>query len=68
MTINSAIQNLIREGKTHQIQSSIQTGSKYGMKTMDMSIVELYKAGLITYENALTYSIDRDMVKRMIEL
>lgn len=68
MTINAAIQNLIREGKTHQIQSSIQTGSKYGMKTMDMSIVELYKAGLITYENALTYSIDRDMVKRMIEL
>lgn len=68
MVSNSAIQNLIREGKTHQIQSSIQTGSKYGMKTMDMSIVELYKSRLISYEDALIYSIDKDMVKRMIEL
>lgn len=68
MIINSAIQNLIREGKTHQIQSSIQTGSKYGMKTMDMSLVELYKSGQISFESALTYSVDRDMVKRMIEL
>lgn len=68
MIINSAIQNLIREGKTHQIQSSIQTGNKYGMKTMDMSLVELYKTGLISYESALTYSMDRDMLKRMIGL
>ncbi|AYF54732.1 type IV pili twitching motility protein PilT [Clostridium novyi] len=68
MVLNSAIQNLIREGKTHQIQSLIQTGSKYGMKTMDMSIVELYKDKLISYENALTYSIDKSMVKRMIDM
>ncbi|MEA4825914.1 MAG: type IV pilus twitching motility protein PilT [Clostridium sp.] len=68
MIINSAIQNLIREGKTHQIQSSIQTGNKYGMRTMDMSLVELYKTGLISYESALTYSVDRDMLKRMIGL
>ncbi|MCY6372329.1 type IV pilus twitching motility protein PilT [Clostridium ganghwense] len=68
MVLNSAIQNLIREGKTHQIQSSIQTGSKYGMKTMDMSLVDLYRRGLISYENALTASIDRNMIKRMIEL
>ncbi|WP_326497946.1 type IV pilus twitching motility protein PilT [Clostridium sp. ZS2-4] len=68
MMVNSAIQNLIREGKTHQIQSAIQTGSKYGMKTMDMSLVDLYKQGLISYENALTASIDRNMMKRMIEI
>lgn len=68
MVVNSAIQNLIREGKTHQIQSSIQTGSKYGMKTMDMSLVELYKQGLISYENALNTSIDREMIKRMLEI
>ncbi len=68
MVVNSAIQNLIREGKTHQIQSSIQTGSKYGMKTMDMSLVDLYKQGLISYESALTASIDRDMIKRMLEI
>lgn len=68
MVINSAIQNLIREGKTHQIQSSIQTGSKYGMKTMDMSLVELYKQGLVTYDDILTYSIDKDIVERMIHI
>ncbi|KGN02964.1 twitching motility protein PilT [Clostridium novyi A str. 4570] len=68
MVLNSAIQNLIREGKTHQIQSLIQTGSKYGMKTMDMSIVELYRNKMISYENALTYSVDKSMVKRMIDM
>lgn len=68
MVLNSAIQNLIREGKTHQIQSLIQTGSRYGMKTMDISIVELYKNKLISYENALIYSIDKTMVKKMIEM
>ena len=43
MTMTSAIQNLIREGKTYQIESSIQTGTKFGMKTMDMALADLYK-------------------------
>lgn len=60
------IQNLIREGKTFQIQSSIQTGSKYGMKTMDMSIVELYNKGLISHETVLTYAIDREIAEKLI--
>lgn len=68
MTSNSAIQNLIREGKTHQIESSVQTGGKYGMKTMDMALVELYKKGLISKESTLTYSIDKDMIIRMMKL
>lgn len=68
MTTTSAIQNLIREGKTHQIESSVQTGSKYGMKTMDMAITELYKKRIITAETALTYAIDKDMIKRLMML
>lgn len=47
MITTPAIKNLIREGKTHQIYSSIQTGSKYGMQTMESSINELYNRGLI---------------------
>lgn len=47
MISTPAIKNLIREGKTHQIYSSIQTGSKYGMQTMESSIYELYDRGLI---------------------
>lgn len=66
MVVTPAIQNMIREGKTHQIESSVQTGGKYGMKTMDMSIVELYKNGLIDQETALTYSVDREMTTRMM--
>lgn len=66
MVTTPAIQNLIREGKTHQIESSVQTGIKYGMKTMDMSIVELYKSGIISQETALSFSVDREMMTRMM--
>ena len=68
MVNTPAIQNLIREGKTHQIQSSVQTGSKYGMKTMDMAIVDLFKKGIISRESALTYSVDKEMITRMMFL
>lgn len=68
MVVTPAIQNLIREGKSHQIQSSVQTGSKFGMKTMDMSIGELYRKKEITNEVALTYSVEKDMLERLINL
>lgn len=63
-----AISNMVREGKTHQIQSSVQTGSKYGMKTMDMALIELYKKGEISLESALTYSVDKEILLRMSQL
>ena len=68
MTTTPGIQNLIREGKTHQIESAIQTGGKYGMKTMDMALAELYKSGIITMETALTYSVDKETIKRIMML
>ena len=68
MVSTPAIQNLIREGKSHQIESSVQTGVRYGMKTMDMSLVELYKKGMISYETALTYAVDREILIRMLSL
>ncbi|AOT68184.1 type IV pilus twitching motility protein PilT [Geosporobacter ferrireducens] len=66
MLATNAIRNLIREGKTHQVQTSIQTGLKFGMQTMDHSLTELYKRGIISRENALTYSLDHDMMKKTI--
>jgi twitching motility protein PilT len=66
MTATPAIRSLIREGKSHQIDSAIQTGGKYGMKTMDMSLVELFKKGTITAEEALMYSVDRDIMTRLM--
>ena len=68
MTITPGIQNLIREGKTHQIESSIQTGAKFGMKTMDMAIADLYKSMVISKESALSYSVDLDNIKRMMNI
>jgi len=45
-----AIRNLIREGKTHQIYSAMQAGSKFGMQTMDQHLADLVNKGRITYE------------------
>ncbi|MGG5462388.1 type IV pilus twitching motility protein PilT [Clostridium sp. B9] len=66
MIATPAIRNLIREGKTHQIESSIQTGSKYGMKTMDMELANLYRNGDITEETALNSAIDREILSRLL--
>jgi twitching motility protein PilT len=47
-----AVRNLIREGKTHQIYSAIQTGGEYGMQTMDSALADLVRSGRITRELA----------------
>jgi len=48
-----AIRNLIREGKTHQIYSSMQAGAQHGMHTLDQHLAELVRTGRVTYEQAL---------------
>ncbi len=54
-----AARNLIREGKTYQIPSIIQTGRKYGMISLDDSIMELLKKGIISPEEALNKAVDK---------
>jgi twitching motility protein PilT len=61
-----AVRNLIREGKTHQIYSVMQTGQKYGMQTMDSSLADLYNRGKITYEMALMKASDQENLKGLI--
>lgn len=68
MVATPAIKNLVREGKTHQIDSAIQTGGKFGMKSMDMYLVDLYKKGVISYDETMTYCIDSDIMSRLINL
>lgn len=53
LVVTPAISALIREGKTHQIYSAIQTGASHGMCTMEKSLAELCQAGWITSEDAL---------------
>jgi len=49
---NTAIANLIREGKTHQVYSVVETSTREGMVTMDRAVKELYRGGQITEEDA----------------
>jgi len=58
MISTPAIANLIREGKTHQIVSELQTGAKYGSKSLDKHLLELYSRGIISYDDALAKSYD----------
>jgi twitching motility protein PilT len=60
LTVTPAVRNLIREGKTHQIPSSIQTGGKYGMQSMDYALKSLLQKGLITKEEANKLLVDKD--------
>ena len=62
-----AIRNLIREGKTHQILSSVQTGAKYGMQTMDMALRDLVQKNLVEFEEALSLASDPDTFMRMVK-
>jgi twitching motility protein PilT len=60
-----AVRNLIREGKTHQIYTSMQAGGKYGMQVMDQHLAQLVKQGKITYEIGLEHSHHVDEFNRM---
>lgn len=66
MVSTTAIRNLIREGKTHQLQTIVQTGSKFGMKTMDNALSDLYTKGLITHEDTINHAVDKDMINRYL--
>ncbi len=65
---NNAIRNLIREGRTHQIQTSIQTGIRHGMRTMDYSLAELVRQNLITSEAAMERAIDTEMLQQHMRM
>ncbi len=66
LTATSAIRNLIREEKSHQIDTAIQTGAKYSMQTMDNSLLSLYKRGLITEEAMMSQGFNPDILRKYI--
>lgn len=63
---NPAIRNLIREGKTHQIPSMMQTGRRMGMITMDEAIVQLAREGRITRQMAVEFAQNPEAMESMI--
>ncbi|MDW7672418.1 MAG: type IV pilus twitching motility protein PilT [Bacillota bacterium] len=68
MTATPAIRNLVREGKTHQIQSAVQTGAKHGMVTMDAALLNHYRNGTISRETCITYAQDHAFVMKQLSM
>jgi len=65
---NPAVRNLIREAKTHQIPSMIQTGKKYGMILLDDSIMELFSKGQISAEEAYAKANDKGRFRPLLKV
>ncbi|MDR1970234.1 MAG: type IV pilus twitching motility protein PilT [Candidatus Nomurabacteria bacterium] len=63
---NSAVRNIIREGKSHQLDSVIQTSAQEGMQSMDRTLVQLVQSGQITYDEARNYAVDLAEFERMM--
>lgn len=55
---NSAVRNIIREGRTHQLDTVIQTSTEEGMQSMDHTLAELVRSGKITFDDARNYAVD----------
>ena len=66
MIATPAIRALIRDDKIHQLYSMIQSGQKYGMKTMNQSLAELYQTGKITINDAMSYSGNTQELSEML--
>ena len=68
MVVNPAISNLIREGKGAQIYSAMQTGSQFGMITLESALKNLYDRRLITYEDAIAVSSRPDDLIKLLAI
>lgn len=66
MVVNSAIQSMIRDGKTHQIDNVIYAGAAQGMLAMDADLMRLWKQKVISRENALLYAANPDTLARRL--
>jgi twitching motility protein PilT len=61
-----AVRNIIREGKSHQLEAVIQTGGEFGMQSMDKTLAGLIKDGTITYEEARNHGVNLEELDRLM--
>ncbi len=66
LVATAAVRNIIREGKSHQLEAVIQTGSEFGMQSMDKTLANLIHAGTITYDEARNVALDIDELDRLM--
>ena len=67
MVANTAIRSIIRDGKTHQLDTAIQTGASEGMQTMDRTLAKLVQQGTVTYDSAREYAVDVREFERIVK-
>ena len=67
MLVNSAVRNLIRENKVHEINLVIETGSGEGMVSLNRSLVDLVRRGEISMENAVRYSLNPEELQTLLK-
>ncbi|HET7673131.1 MAG TPA: type IV pilus twitching motility protein PilT [Candidatus Saccharimonadales bacterium] len=61
-----AVRNIVREGKSHQLDAVIQTGGEHGMQSMDKTLVNLIHSGTITYDEARNFAVDLEELDRLM--
>lgn len=66
LVANSAVRSLIREGKTFQLDTAIQTGAEVGMQQMDRNLASLVRTGTVTYDNARDYAVNMKDFERLV--
>jgi twitching motility protein PilT len=66
LVATGAVRNIIREGKTHQLDAVIQTGADQGMQSMDRTLVALIQQGKISYDEAKNFAIDLQELERLM--
>jgi twitching motility protein PilT len=66
LVVTPAVRNIIREGKSHQLDAVIQTGAEFGMQSMDKTLAKLIHEGTITYDEARNFAIDLDELDRLM--
>ena len=64
MLANSAVRNLIREGKSFQLPNIIRMNTQHGMELMDQALVRLFRKGVITWESVWDFCNDRDEIAK----
>ena len=66
LVANPAVRNIIREGKSHQLDAVIQTSADQGMQTMDRTLAGLVQAGTVTFDEARNYAVDLTEFERLM--
>lgn len=66
LVVTPAVRNIIREGKTHQLEAVIQTGGEFGMQSMDKTLVGMIHNGVISYDEARNFAVDQDELDRLM--